>query len=54
MLLFHRSLPGEETYLIVLNVGFEDESIDLSNLPVIKDENWLVHTPSVNSQYSIG
>ncbi|XP_001943317.1 maltase A1 isoform X1 [Acyrthosiphon pisum] len=52
---FTRSLPSAETYLVVMNVGSEDERVDLSNWPTLeKDQTWLVHTPSVNSQYSIG
>ncbi|KAL4097535.1 hypothetical protein QTP88_022295 [Uroleucon formosanum] len=52
---FTRSLPSAETYLVVLNVGSEEERVDLSSWPtLVKDETWLVHTPSVNSQYSIG
>ncbi|KAF0766939.1 maltase A1-like [Aphis craccivora] len=38
-----------------MNVGSEEERVDLSSWPtVVKDETWLVHTPSVNSQFSIG
>ena len=50
-----RSLPSAETYLVVMNVGSEDEHVDLSNWPTLKeDETWQVHTPRVNEQYSIG
>ncbi|CAH1738050.1 unnamed protein product [Aphis gossypii] len=52
---FTRSLPSEETYLVVMNVGSEEERVDLSGWPtLVNNETWLVHTPSVNSQYSIG
>uniref|UniRef100_A0A2S2PDA4 Maltase 2 n=1 Tax=Schizaphis graminum TaxID=13262 RepID=A0A2S2PDA4_SCHGA len=53
---FTRSLPSEETYLVVMNVGSEDELVNLmSSWPTLaKDETWVVHTPSVNSQFSIG
>ncbi|CAI6374030.1 unnamed protein product [Macrosiphum euphorbiae] len=52
---FTRSLPSAETYLVVINVGSEDEHVDLSNWPTLeKDETWQVHTPSDNAQYSIG
>ncbi|XP_050421275.1 maltase 2-like [Adelges cooleyi] len=50
---FTRTRPGSETYLVVLNVGSEDEQVDLSAIS-ISDSTWLVHTPSVNSQYSTG
>ncbi|XP_026811817.1 maltase 2-like isoform X1 [Rhopalosiphum maidis] len=53
---FTRSLPSEETYLVVINVGSEEERVNLmSSWPTAaKDETWVVHTPSVNSQFSIG
>ncbi|XP_025200461.1 maltase 2-like [Melanaphis sacchari] len=52
---FTRSLPSEETYLVVMNVGSEDEFVNLSDWPIaVKEETWLVHTPSLNSQFSIG
>jgi len=52
----NRSLSSEETYLVVMNVGSEDERVNLmSSWPAAaKDETWVVHTPSVNSQFSIG
>ncbi|XP_025411875.1 maltase 2-like [Sipha flava] len=50
---FSRSLKGAETYLVVLNVGSQYERVDLSSLSIIKEENLMVHTSSVNSQYSI-
>jgi len=51
----YRSLESAETYLVVMNVGSEDEHVDLSSWPTADNEEpWVVHTPSVNSQYSIG
>ncbi|VVC30056.1 Glycoside hydrolase superfamily,Glycosyl hydrolase, family 13, catalytic domain [Cinara cedri] len=52
---FSRSLSGAETYLVVMNVGTEEERVDLSGLSTVnKQQTWIVHTPSINSQYSIG
>jgi len=51
---FSRSLPGSETYLVVINVGSQDERVNMSSIPGIKDNHWFVHTPSINSEYSYG
>lgn len=48
-------MPGTETYLVVMNVGSEDELVDLSGWPAVgRDGTWLVHTSSVNSQHPAG
>lgn len=49
-----RSFQGAETYLVVMNLGSEYETVDLSGLQVIKQQHLLVHTSSVNSEYSTG
>lgn len=53
-IIINRSLLNSETYLVVMNVGSKDEHVDLSKTTVIQDENWIVHTPSINSQHPIG
>ncbi|XP_025411858.1 maltase 2-like [Sipha flava] len=51
---FSRTFQGTETYLVVINLGSGYETVDLSDLQVIKEQHVLVHTSSVNSEYSVG
>lgn len=54
LFLSYRTFQGTETYVVVINLGSEYETVDLSGLQVIKEQDLIVHTSSVNSEYFIG
>lgn len=50
-----RTLPGAESYYVVMNVGSEDIHVDSSQLmPSSANHVWKVHTSSVNSEHLEG
>ena len=52
--MFHSQLKDEDTFVVIINLGSEEESIDLQSQIDYLPETVTVHTSSINSEFETG